>query len=84
MPNNRGAMYVEMLTELQRLKHNAMPRSLMTDFESSLLSALNQICSCIPQVGRLFNLAKNALDVCKTLNYNRTTVRIRYSEVIFT
>ena len=34
---------VEMLTEVQRVTHNAMPHSLMTDFESSMLSALNQI-----------------------------------------
>ena len=59
MLNKRRATYVEMLTEVQRLTHNAMPHSLMTDFESSMLSALNQIYPGIPQVGRLFHLAKN-------------------------
>ena len=36
-----------------------MPHSLMTDFESSMLSALNQIYPGIRQVGCLFHLAKN-------------------------
>ena len=60
LPNKRRATYVEMLTEIQRLTHNAMPHSLMTDFESSMLSAFNQIYPGIPQVGCLFHLAKNA------------------------
>ena len=59
LPNKRRATYVEMLTKVQRLTHNAMPHSLMTDFESSMLSALNQIYPGIPQVGCLFHLAKN-------------------------
>ena len=59
LPNKRGATYVEMLTEVQRLTRNAIPHSLMTDFESSILSALNQIFPGIPQVGCLFHLAKN-------------------------
>ena len=45
------AEILKMLTEIQRLSHNAMPHSLMTDFESSMLSALNQIYPGIPQVG---------------------------------
>ena len=52
-------MYVEMLTEVQRLTRNAMPYNLMTDFESSMLSALNQIFPGISQVGCLFHFAKN-------------------------
>ena len=59
LPNKRRTLYVEMLTEVQRVTHNAMPHSLMTDFESSMLSALNQICPGIAQVGCLFHLAKN-------------------------
>ena len=59
LQNKRRATYVEILTEVQRLRHNAMPHSLMTDFELSMLSALNQICPGIPQVGCLFHLAKN-------------------------
>ena len=59
LPNKRRATYVEMLTEVQRLTLNAMPHSLMTDFESSMLSGLNQIYLGIPQVGCLFQLAKN-------------------------
>ena len=43
LPNKRRTLYVEMLTEVQRVTHNAMPHSLMIDFESSTLSALNQI-----------------------------------------
>ena len=44
LPNKRRALRnVEMLTEVQHVTHNAMPHSLMTDFESSMLSALNQI-----------------------------------------
>ena len=41
-PNKRRDTYVEMLIEVQRLTHNAMPHSLMTDFESSMLSALTK------------------------------------------
>ena len=52
LPNKRRATYVEMLTEVQRLTHNAMSHSLMTDFESSILSALNKIYPGIPQVGK--------------------------------
>ena len=59
LPNKRRATYIEMLTELQWLTHNAMPHSLMTGFESSILIALNQIYRSIPQVGCLFHLAKN-------------------------
>ena len=59
LPNKRRAENIEMLTEIQRLTRNAMPHSLMADFESSMLSALNQIYSGIPQVGCLFHLAKN-------------------------
>ena len=59
LPNKRRTLYVEMLTEVQRVTHNAMPNSLMTDFESSMLSALNQIYPGITQVGCLFHLAKN-------------------------
>ena len=59
LPNKRRAAYIEMLTEIQRLTRNAMPHSLMADFESSMLSALNQIYSGIPQVRCLFHLAKN-------------------------
>ena len=59
LPNKRIATYVEMLTEVQRLTHNAMPRSIMIDFEFSMLSALNQIYPGIPQVGCLFHLSKN-------------------------
>ena len=58
LPNKRRATYVEMLPEIQRLTHNAIPNSLMTDFESSMLSALNQIYPGIPQVGCLFHLGK--------------------------
>ena len=36
LPNKRRATYVEMLTEVQRLTRNAMPHSLITDFESSM------------------------------------------------
>ena len=48
-----------MLTEVQRVTHKTMPHSFMTDFESSMLSALNQIYPGIPQVGCLFHLAKD-------------------------
>ena len=48
-----------MLNEVQRLTHNAMTHSLMTDFESNMLSALNQIYPGIQQVGCLLHLAKN-------------------------
>ena len=54
-----NAEMLKMLTEVQRLIHNAMPHSLMTDFESRILSALNQIYPGIPQVGCLFHLANN-------------------------
>ena len=59
LPNKRRATYVETLTEVQQLTYNAMPHSLMTEFESIMLSALNQIYPGIPQVGYLFHLAKN-------------------------
>ena len=41
LPNKSRATYVEMLTKVQRVTHNAIPHSLMTDFESRMLSALN-------------------------------------------
>lgn len=41
---------VEMLTEAQQLTHNTIPHSLMAHFESTMLSALKQIYSDIPQV----------------------------------
>ena len=59
LPIKRRTLYVEMLTEVQHVTHNAMPHSLMTDFESSMPSALNQIYPGITQVGCLFHLAKN-------------------------
>ena len=59
LPKKRGATYVEILTEVQRLTRNAMPHSLMTDFESSMLNALNQIYPGIPLVRCLLHLAKN-------------------------
>ena len=59
LPNKRRPTYVEMLTEVQRLRHSAMPHSLMTDFESRMLCVLNQIYPGIPQVGCLFHLANN-------------------------
>ena len=48
-----------MLSGIQRLIHNAIHYSLMSDLESSMVSALNQIYPGIPQVGCLFHLAKN-------------------------
>ena len=59
LPNKRRPTYVEMLTEVQRLRHSAMPHSLMTDFESRMLCVLNQIYPGITQVGCLFHLARN-------------------------
>ena len=59
MPNKMSAKYVEVLTGVQRLTHNAVPHSLMNDFESSMLSALSQIYTDIPQAGCLFYAAKN-------------------------
>ena len=59
LSNKRRATYVEMLTEVLQLTRNPIPHSLMTDFESSMLSALSQIYHGIPQVGCLFQLAKN-------------------------
>ena len=59
LSNKRRATYVEMLTEIQRLTHNAMPHSLMTDFELIMLSALSQIYAGIPQVVCFFHLTKN-------------------------
>ena len=53
LPNKWTATYVEIFTEVQRLTHNAMSHSLMNDFQSSMLSALNQIYPGIPQVGCL-------------------------------
>ena len=50
MLNKRRATQVE----VQQLTHNGMPQSLMTDLESSMLSALNQI-------GCLFHLSKNVV-----------------------
>ena len=61
LPNKRRTLYVKMLVEAQRVTHNAMPHSLITDFESSMLSALNQIYPGITQVGCLFHLAKNVV-----------------------
>ena len=46
--NKRRGTYVERLTEAQQLTHNAMPHSLKAEFESSMLSALNQIYFDIP------------------------------------
>ena len=48
-----------MLAEVQRVTHNAIPHSLITDFESSMVSGLNQIFPGTAQVGCLFHLAKN-------------------------
>ena len=59
LPNKRRTLYVKMLAEAQRVTHNAMPHSLITDFESSMLSALNKMYPCITQVGCLFHLTKN-------------------------
>ena len=39
----RRATYEEIVTEVHHLTHNAMSHSLMADFESSMLIALNQI-----------------------------------------
>ena len=84
LPNKRKATYVEMLTEVQRQTHKAMLHSLMTDFESSMLSALNRIYPAITQVGCLFHLSMRVFrPVIITLDYKRTTLRIHYSEVIF-
>ena len=55
----RRATYVELLTEAQQLTHNAIPHTLMADFQSCILSTLNRIYSDIPQVEYLFNLSRN-------------------------
>ena len=78
LPNKKRATYVEMLTEVQRLTHNAMPHSLMTDFESIMLSALNQIYPAIQKAGCLFHLAKNVFrrsqDIGLHQNYQVVTL----------
>ena len=56
------------LTEVQRLTHNAMPHILMTDFESVMLSVLNEIYPGIPQVRCLLHLAKNIFKLVQTLD----------------
>ena len=43
LPKKRTATYVDMLTEIQRLTHNILPHSLMTDSKSSMLTVLTQI-----------------------------------------
>ena len=75
MANKRKATYVAMITELQRLAHNAMPDSLMTDLESGMLSALKQIYRSIPQINVYFFCQRMSLDMCKTLDYNRPTLQ---------
>ena len=47
-----------MLTEVKQQTDNAMLHKLMAYFESSMLSALNQICPDIPQEGCLFHFSK--------------------------
>ena len=45
-----------------------MPHILMTDFESIMLSVLNEIYPGIPQVGCLPHLAKNIFKLVQTLD----------------
>ena len=83
LSNKRRDTYVEMSTEV-RQKHNALSHSLMTGFESIMLSALKQTYPGIPQVGLLFRLSKNFFKrVISAFDYNRPTLRIYNSEVIF-
>ena len=83
LSNKRKDTYVEMSTEV-RQKHNALSHSLMTGFESIMLSALKQAHPGIPQVGLLFRLSKNFFKrVISAFDYNRPTLRIYNSEVIF-
>ena len=83
LSNKRRDTYVEMSTEV-RQKHNALSHSLMTGFESIMLSALKQTHPGIPQVGLLFRLSKNFFKrVISAFDYNRPTLRIYNSEVIF-
>ena len=83
LPNKRRVTYVEMSTEV-RQEHNALSHSLATGFESIMLSALKQTYPGIPQVGFLFHLSKHFFKcVISAFDYNRPTLRIYNSEVIF-
>ena len=59
LQNKRRDAYVETSTEVQRLTHNVMPHSLMTDSESGMPTSLNQFYRSTRQVRCLFHLPKN-------------------------
>ena len=58
LPNKRLDTYNEFLTEIRNLRNHANPRSVMINFEQSMMGALDQVYPVVPQKGRLFHLSK--------------------------
>ena len=59
LPNKEANTYVELLNELQRHTNNAAPLSIMIDFESGMISAIQRTYPLSPACGCLFHLSKN-------------------------
>ena len=59
LPNKRLDTYNEFLTQITNLTNHVNPQSVMIDFEKSMMGALDQVYSIVPQKGCLFHLSKN-------------------------
>ena len=57
--NKEARTYEEMLGQIQRLTNNAIPESIMTDFENGSIAALRATYPNVPLKGCLFHLSKN-------------------------
>ena len=58
LPNKRMDTYNEFLTQIRSLTNHVNPQSAMTDFEQSMMGALDQVYPVVPQKGCLFHSSK--------------------------
>ena len=57
--NKHQGTYIKVLRQLQHLTDNAVPHSIMIDFEQEMTAALNQEYPLLPQTGCLLHLSKS-------------------------
>ena len=58
LPNKRLDTYNEFLTQIRSLTNHVNPQSVMTDFEQSMMGALDQVYPVVPHKGCLFHSPK--------------------------
>ena len=67
LPNKRADTYVEFLNEIEMQTNNAIPDSIMIDYEAGMIRAIDQVFPYSPARGCLFHLSKSVFRKVQSL-----------------